>query len=302
MMTFEQSMRERDFTVTAMLPLAPASTRQSIAADLRELSGQVAAVHVTDSPAGIAHLSPLVAATICLEQGVDPVMHLTGRDRNRIALQSDLLGAAAAGVTSLCLYRGDKLPAKQTPRAQKVFELGAKRLLRCASLIGSEETLPPKQGFFLGSAVRVIDPAAGWMPRGLATKADVGCKFVLSQPILEDGVLARYMQRLVAAGITRRLSVLANVPLITSVPDFEGLLESPRGALLPEGLGKRLASAGSDAARRRLGVELCAAALSRLAGIPGVAGVAVTGCGDAALIAEAVSLSGTCGSPSEIRV
>lgn len=284
MLTFERAMRERDFCVTADLPLAPATTVATLRADLDRLRGHVDAVQVSDSPGGIPHMAPLVAAGLCLDSGIDPVVNLSGRDRNRIALQSELLGAAALGVTSLLLTRGDRLPATLSPRAQKVYEFGAKRLLRCASLIGGEPGLPPVNGFYLGSAVRVIDPPDGWQPDGINNKADVGCKFVQTQPVLDVDVLARYLKSLVASRVLQRVSVVVSVPVITSQQGYEALVGSTRGLLLPPRFDPEF---GAQDVRER-GIRLAAGTVASIRSMPGAAAVNLCGA-DAGAIAAVIS-------------
>ncbi len=88
----------------------------------RTLAPAVDAMQVTDNPGGRVHLSPLIAAGVLLDNGIDPVLHMTCRDRNRLALRSDLLGAAALGVTSLLLMRGDSLSEKSSSHAGTVFD------------------------------------------------------------------------------------------------------------------------------------------------------------------------------------
>lgn len=286
--TFQASLRDKDFTLTAELPLAPAATKRTIVADLAVLGDTVDAVQVTDNPAGIPHMSPLVVAGICLEHGCDPLLHISGRDRNRIALQSDILGAAAAGVTSLLMMRGSKLPDSLTPRASKVYEFGAKRLLRCAYLVSGEEDLIPAPGFMLGSMVRVMKPRSGWQPRAIEAKADVGCKFIQTQPLLDTGKLQLYLQHLVAARILERVSVVVSIPLLTSMAQLEALMQAERRGLLTAGQIERLRQSSDT---RREGIALCAETLHALRSIPGVSGaniVAIENCNDAI---EAISLS-----------
>lgn len=287
MQTFQASLRDKDFTLTAELPLAPAATARSIVADLTALGDTVDAVQVTDNADGIPHMSPLVVAGICLTHGCDPLLHVSGRDRNRIALQSDILGAAAIGVTSLLMMRG-KLPDTLTPPARKVHELGAKRLLRCAYLVSGEEALIPAPGFLLGSMVRVMKPRSGWQPRAIEAKADVGCKFVQTQPLLDTGKLQAYLQHLVAARTLQRISVIVSVPLLTTSAQVEALMQPERRCLLTAAHIERL-ERSSD--MRREGIAMCAETLQAVRSIPGVAGaniVAIEDCNDAI---EAISLS-----------
>ena len=129
MQTFRQAIRTRDFTLSAELKLDARSTPGSIVDQGRTLKTMVDAVQVTDNPIGRVHLSPLVVAGILLKHQIDPVLHMTCRDRNRVALHSDLLGAAALGVTSLLIMRGKKYPKNISPKIKGVFDWGVNRLI-----------------------------------------------------------------------------------------------------------------------------------------------------------------------------
>lgn len=288
MRTFQQAARDFDFTLTAELPLGATSNRRSIEHDIGSLGDAVDAVQVTDNPTGIPHMSPLVAAGICLENGKDAVLHVSGRDRNRIALQSEILGAAAAGLSSLLMMRGDKLPADLTPRARKVYEFGAKRLLRCAELIGGESSLVAPPGFFLGSMISVIAPRGDWHPRGIETKADVGCKFVQTQPLLDIELLRRYMEKLVASRVIQRVSVIVSVPLLSSAAQLEALLKRSRPALMPEAMISTLRKSRSV---REDGMSILSETLDALSALPGVSGANIVAIDDAEAAAGAISLS-----------
>ncbi|MGH8194148.1 MAG: methylenetetrahydrofolate reductase, partial [Woeseiaceae bacterium] len=111
MHTFRDAVRSKDFVVTAQLPLDPASTARDVRASVDALHGIVDALQISDNHDARPHLAPLAAASLVLQSGMDALVHMSCRDRNRIALQSDLMGAAALGVTSLILTRGEKLPA-----------------------------------------------------------------------------------------------------------------------------------------------------------------------------------------------
>lgn len=289
MLTFQKAVREFDFTLSAELPLAPASTRRSIECDIDKLGRVVDAFQITDSPSGIPHMSPLVAAGFCLQHDKDAVLHVSGRDRNRIALESEILGAAAAGISSLLMLRGDKLPEDLTPRARKVYEFGAKRLLHCAQQVGEKVPLMPPSGFFLGSMISVIAPRDDHPPRGIATKVDLGCKFVQTQPLLDLRLLRHYMQRLVESGVIRRVSVIVSVPVLSSVAQLEALLQRPRPALVPEEMTARLRGSRTP---RADGIRITAEALGAVCGVPGVAGANLVSIEDSDAAAEAVALAG----------
>src|SRR3990170_967117 len=123
-----------------------------IVATLRDF---VDAIQIPDNTSTEPHMSPLVAAGFALQAGIDAVVHMNCRDRNRIALQSDLMGAAALGVTSLIVSRGEKLPAARKQHIKGVFDIGAQRLLATAQAIAANARLTAPPGFFLGSNVTV---------------------------------------------------------------------------------------------------------------------------------------------------
>jgi methylenetetrahydrofolate reductase (NADPH) len=287
LLTFQKAVREFDFTLSAELPLAPESTRRSIELDISKLSHLVDAFQVTDNPSGIPHMSPLVAAGFCLQHDKDAILHVSGRDRNRIALESEILGAAAAGITSLLMLRGDKLPEDLTPRARKVYEFGAKRLLQRAQQIGEKEALVPA-GFFLGSMISVIAPRDDHPPRGIEAKADVGCKFVQTQPLLDVRLLRHYMQRLVESGVIRRVSVIVSVPVLSSAAQLDALLQRPRPALVP---GELTASLRASRTPRADGIRMTAEALGAVCAVPGVAGANLVSIEDTDAATETIALA-----------
>jgi methylenetetrahydrofolate reductase (NADPH) len=286
--TFQQAVREKDFCVTAELPLAPGSTVAAIARDIDALRDVTDAVQTRDSPDGVPHISALVAAGLCLQRDKDVVLHMSGRDRNRIALQSDILGAAAAGITSILMMRGAKLPDSLNPPARKVYDFGAKRLLRCASRVGSERQLVAPPGFFLGSTVTALVPADGWQPRAIQGKAEAGCKFVQTQALLDLETLRAYMQRLVESRILQQVSAIVSVPLPSSVSQVRALMQRTRAALIPGRTVERMSQSRDP---RMEGITICAETLAELKKIPGVAGANIVAINDCEAAAEAISLS-----------
>ena len=135
MSTFRQALRTRDFTLTAELALDAQSNRESIIAQVTTLADFVDALQVPDNVTGEVHMSPLAAAAILREAGIDPVVHMNCRDRNRVALRADLLGAAALGVSSLLLMRGKEIPTESKPKIKQVYDWGGRKLIAAAAAI-----------------------------------------------------------------------------------------------------------------------------------------------------------------------
>ena len=157
-------------------------------------------MNVTDGAGARAHLGAMAAATILHQSGIEPVLQLTCRDRNRLALQSDLIGAAALGIRNLLVLRGDDPSAGDQPDAKPVFDLDSGALIETAVAIRDRGELPSgrkvtgKADFFIGAADMPIDPPAGWVPKSLKGKIAAGAEF----GILPCGLGSRNTLRLEA--------------------------------------------------------------------------------------------------------
>lgn len=292
MKTFKESIRTQDFTVSAELRLDARSSRESIREQAHVLAPAVDAVQVTDNPGGRVHLSPLVAAGTLLELGIDPVLHVTCRDRNRIALHSDLLGAAEVGVTSLLLMRGNKFPADFPTKTKPVFDWGARRLIADANALNSDRDRANPAEFFIGSIATAFSPARGWRPKKMAAKADAGIKFIQTQLCFDIALIRRYVAALVRAKLLDRVSVIVGIAAMPSAEVGEWLAKNLRGTVVPKAIIKRLREAPDP---EREGVRICAQLLRELRDVPGVSGANVSILGSTAAIVEAVESSGVRG-------
>ena len=287
--TFQNALRTQDFTLSAELKLDSGSTPTSIVDQAQVLTSMVDAVQVTDNPGGRVHMSPLVAAGILLDRDIDPVLHVTCRDRNRIALHSELLGAAALGVTSLLLMRGQKFPADYPSKAATVFDWGARKLIADAQALQSDPKNANPPQFFIGSIATAFNPTRGWQPEKIAAKADAGVKFIQTQLCFDIDLIKRYLAGLVAAKLIERINVIIGIAPIPSADVGEWLANNLRGTVVPDAIMKRLKRSSNP---QREGIEICAEMLQELADVPGVSGANIMSFGDAHGIAEAIKLSG----------
>ncbi len=269
MNTFRNALREKDFVITAEIFLRPESSAEMIAAQIRVLKPHVDGVLVTDNQEGQLHLSPLAAASLVMAGGVDPVVQLACRNRNRIALLADLLGAAALGVSSLILIRGNRVPSGFRPRPRAVFDVDAAELIAMACKIKADVNLPTLPDLLVGSVVTPHVPQPGWIPEKLTIKADAGAQFVLTHICMDIPLLREYMKHLVASGLLRRLSVIVTLAVLGSADDARWLCRNRPNTQIPEGLIKRLDEA-VDAEQE--GIAICAEQLRELAEIPGISG------------------------------
>ncbi|MGE0747864.1 MAG: methylenetetrahydrofolate reductase [Rhodospirillales bacterium] len=283
------------FAITAEITPPVAGAAAPLIAQVEPLRGLADAVNVTDGPRAKVHMSALAAAAILVAHGVDPILQLTCRDRNRIALQSDLLGAGALGVRNLLILRGDDPDPADIPPAKAVFDMDSRELTHIAAKMrdgqamasGREIVAPPR--FFIGAADTPIDPPADWRPTGLLRKVEAGSQFVQTQLCYDIGVVRRYIARLVDTGLTDRVFVLIGTGPVASARSARWMRDNLYGVVMPDSLVERLEKATDPKAE---GIRFCAEFLQQLKEIRGVAGAHLMAPGNMSSIPPAIRLSG----------
>jgi methylenetetrahydrofolate reductase (NADPH) len=272
----ERRLRAGEFVITAEItpPLsADPHDLLDLALPLRDVAD---AVNVTDGASARAHLDVLTAAAILGRSGMDPVLQLTCRDRNRIALQSMLVGAAAQGLRNILVLRGDNPEAGDQPDAKPVFDLDSNTLLATAAAIRDRGELPHgravggKADFFLGAADTPIDPPADWKPEGLKRKLKAGAQFVQTQFCLDPGVVRRYIERLREHELTEELFILIGLAPLASARSARWIRQHLYGSIIPDALINRLDAAADQKLEGR---SICVELMLQMQQIPGVAGV-----------------------------
>jgi methylenetetrahydrofolate reductase (NADPH) len=265
--------------------------RNALLAKALPLKGLADAVNITDGAGARPHLGSVTAAAMLVAAGIEPVLQLTCRDRNRIALQSDLISAAASGVRNLLVLRGDDPSAGDQPDAKPVFDLDPRQLLETARRLRDTGELPSgrkvggRADFFLGAADNPVDPPSGWQPTGLQTKIDAGAQFVQTQFCMDDGVVRRYMARLSEHGITDKLSLIIGVVPLRSAKSARWIKEKLFGAIIPDAIVERMEAASDPAAEGR---RICLDLVRELADIPHVAGCHIMAPGNDAAVPDII--------------
>jgi methylenetetrahydrofolate reductase (NADPH) len=286
-MNLQDKLRAKRFVMTAEITPPVSASRDELLAKALPLKGLADAVNVTDGAGARPHLGSVTAAVILVEQGIEPILQLTCRDRNRIALQSDLLSAAASGVRNLLMIRGDDPSAGDQPDAKPVFDLDPRQLLQTARLLRDTGELPSgrkvtgRADFFLGAADNPIDPPAGWEPKGLQAKIDAGAQFVQTQFCMDAGVVQRYLARLSEHGLTGKISLIIGIVPLRSAKSARWIKEKLFGAIIPDALIARMESASDPLAEGR---RICLDLVRALSDIPQVAGVHIMAPGNDAAV------------------
>jgi len=291
----QRSLSSGRFTVTAEVsPPVSADPAAFLAAAL-PLKGLATALNVTDGASARVHMSSLAAAHFLVQNGIEPVLQIALRDRNRIALQSDLLGAAALGVRNILVVRGDDPSAGDHPEAKPVYDLTSPELIALADHMRRDGRLAagvPIAGglrLYIGAADTPCDPPAGWVPAGLQAKRKSGADFVQTQFCMDAGVVRRYAARLLELGIAPALPVLIGVAPIPSARSARWMRDKLPGSVVPDALIDRLEKSSDPKAE---GKRICIELLQELAEIPGVAGAHIMAPQFHSAIAEVIAGSG----------
>jgi methylenetetrahydrofolate reductase (NADPH) len=290
-----QRLNAGRFVVTAELTPPVSSDPTDFLARARPLKGLATAVNVTDGAGAKAHLSSLVAAHFLRQNGIEPILQFTCRDRNRIALEGDLIGAAALGIRNVLILTGDDPKAGDQPDTKPVFDLSSRALLALAHKLRSEGRLPTgtevKGGvpLFLGGADVPADPKPDWTPKGLIDKADAGADFIQTQFCMDVGVVRRYAARLAELGVVPRLKILIGIAPIPSARSARWMREKLFGTLIPDQIVDRLDKAADAKAEGR---AICVELLQQLADIPGIAGAHIMAPQNPSAIPDVIAASG----------
>jgi len=291
----EAVLRRGQFALTAETSPPDAGGAGPLLARTRGLRGLADAVNVTDGAGARAHMSALAAAAILAQSGIEPVLQLTVRDRNRLALQGDLLGAAALGVPSILCLHGDDLARSDQPETRPVHDIDSATLMATARRLRDDGTLPsgrpvePRPRLFIGAADSPVDPPAGWKPDRLAAKLAAGADFVQTQFCFDLPLLRRYLAALADHGLRGRVHVLVGIGPLASAKAARWMVANLRGTHIPEPLIDRLERAPDPRAEGR---RICVELLQELAEMAGVAGAHLMAPRGEATIAEAIAESG----------
>jgi len=270
-----QRLQSHDFVVTAEISPPLSADPRDLLERAAPLKGLADAVNVTDGANARAHLEATVAASILLQSGIEPVLQLTCRDRNRIALQSQLVGAAALGIVNVLALTGDDPKAGDQPEAKPVFDLDSSGLVATATAIRDRHQLPHgravagRPDYFIGVADSPLDPPAGWQPASLRKKVEAGAQFAQTQFCMDTAILRRYLAALSQHGLLDKLHMIVGIAPLASARSARWIVSNLKGSIIPDWIVERMDKA-SDA--KAEGAAICVDLLKELREIPGVAG------------------------------
>ncbi|MHB0866066.1 MAG: methylenetetrahydrofolate reductase [Thermoleophilia bacterium] len=293
--TLEQVLADGKFAVTAELGPPKGADPQVIIDKAGLLKGHADAVNITDNQTAIARMSSMAAAKLALEQGLEPIMQMTCRDRNRLGMQADILGAAALGIKNLLCLTGDHQSFGNHPEAMGVFDLDSITLIRMVRQMrdegifqsGEELSSPPR--LLIGAAANPYADPFPFRALRLAKKVEAGIDFVQTQIIYNVDKFEEFMAQCRELGVTERCKILAGVAPLKSAGMARYMKNRVAGMDVPDAVVERMGAA-EDAQSE--GIDVCVEIINRVREIEGVAGVHVMAVEWEAAVPEILSRAG----------
>jgi methylenetetrahydrofolate reductase (NADPH) len=268
------------FAVTAEIGPPRGADADAVRRKAEPLRGWVDAVNITDNQGSHVRLASWAGSLVALAAGVEPVMQLTCRDRNRIALQSDLLSASAMGIPNVLLLTGDHPRFGDHAEAKPVFDLDSVQLLWTARTMRDERRLlsggelDPAPDWFIGAVENPFAPPEGFRAQRLGKKVAAGAEFVQTQYVFDIAGFAQWMAQVRDLGLHERCHILAGVGPIRSLRALDHMRGNVPGVYIPDEIDRRLRSVPADSVADE-GLWLAAELIQQVREIPGVHGVHV---------------------------
>jgi len=285
----EKVLRAGHFAVTGELGPPASANREVIEEKAQHLKGNVDSVNITDNQTAVVRMSSISVGVMLMQLGIEPNIQMTARDRNRIAIQSDLLGAAALGVKNLLCLTGDHQTFGNHPMARNVFDMDSISMLmmvrdmRDKGVVQSGDKMDVPPRFFLGAAANPFADPFDFRPYRLAKKVKAGADFIQTQIVFNVPKFAEYMKRVGDLGLLDDVYVLAGVSPIKTSGAARYMATKVPGMDVPDEYVQRMVGAikgipkeerkARRAAWAEEGINICVEVIQQVKEIPGVSGV-----------------------------
>jgi 5,10-methylenetetrahydrofolate reductase len=294
----ERVLRNGHFAVTAELGPPQNADGSVIRKKAALLKGNCDAVNLTDNQTAIVRMSSIGAGAIVVQEGLEPVIQMTCRDRNRLAMQSELLGAYALGMRNVLCLSGDHQTFGNHPNAKNVFDVDSVQLVQMVTAMRDqrvfqcgEEFKGQEPRFFAGAAAAPFADPIDFRPYRLAKKVKAGANFIQTQLIYDVEAFKVYMEKVRQLGVHEKTYILAGVGPLKSLSMARYMKNNVPGLLVPDHLIERMEQAGApwagkkkeeltkedkkarSAAWQDEGIKICVELIQQLREIEGVAGV-----------------------------
>lgn len=291
----ERVLRSGRFAVTAELNPPDSADPQVVYDRALVLATVCDAINATDASGANCHMSSVGICALLTRAGYEPVYQISCRDRNRIAIQGDLLGAAAMGVKNVLCLTGDGVQVGDQPEAKPVFDFDSATLLRTVRIMrdkgqflsGRKLDVPPR--VFVGAAENPFAPPYDFRPHRLGKKVEAGAEFIQTQYCFDVPRLREFMAKVRDLGLDKKVFILVGVGPLRSAKTAEWMRTHVPGVWIPDEIVNRLKSAQKQTAE---GKKLCVEIIQQVREIPGVAGVHVMAYRQEELVVEIIEEAG----------
>jgi methylenetetrahydrofolate reductase (NADPH) len=293
----ERVLRAGRFAVTAELNPPDSADPQEVYDAALVLSRVCDAINATDGSGANCHMSSVAICALLTRAGYEPVMQVSCRDRNRIAIQGDILGGAAMGVKNLLCLSGDDTTAGDQPEAKRVFDLDAVQLLRTVKIMrdegcylsGRKITSPPR--LLLGAASNPFIPPYEWRAYRLAKKIEAGANFIQTQYCYDLPRFRQFMSQVRDLGLDQKICLLVGVGPLRSEKAAEFMRTKVPGVIIPDEIVDRLRKTPAGK-KQNEGKKICVEIIQQVREVKGVAGVHVMAYRQEELVAEIIEEAG----------
>ena len=293
--TLEQTLNSDGFAITAEIPAPISASAVEMEEKIDLLKGHVHAINVTDNPGATAHMASLAGCSIVRNKGIDPIFQVTCRDRNRLAIQSDLMGASALGINNVLTLAGDPVKNGDQPDAKAVFDVNSKKILSIMQSMNNQgETmsgreLQTKSKFFPGGAAIIHEPENNWDPLALKDKVVQGAKFIQTQFCYDVDLLRNYMKHIVDAGLSEKLYFIVGIGPLRSDKSAKWMRDKLFGTVIPDDIVQRMERSENQIEE---GTAICAELINQFEEIDGVHGAHLMAPRNLSAIAPTVKKAG----------
>ncbi len=291
----ERILRSGKFAVTSELAPPDSADPEEVFKRARVFDGYVDAINATDGSGANCHMSSVAVCALLTRAGYAPVMQISCRDRNRIAIQGEILGGAAMGVANILCLTGDGVQAGDHPQAKPVFDLDCMSLLELARTMRDEShfqsgrKLDYAPRVFLGAAANPFAPPYDWRPLRLAKKVAAGAQFVQTQYCYDIEMFKRYMERVRDMGLEQKVFIIVGVGPVPGAKTAEWMRNNVPGVHIPDHIIERVRKAEKPKLEGR---KICIEIIQQVHEMAGVAGVHVMAYRQEEAVAEIIERSG----------
>ena len=291
----ERVLRAGEFAVTAELSPPDSANPMDVYERARVFDGWVDGINATDGSGANCHMSSVGVCALLTRVGYAPVMQISCRDRNRIAIQGDVLGAAAMGVANVLCLTGDGVQCGDQPEARPVFDLDSVALIEAVRIMRDERRmlsgrpLAHAPELFIGAAENPFAPPYDFRPLRLAKKIAAGAQFIQTQYCYDVPALERFMARARDLGLPDRCFILVGVGPLASARAARWIRAHVPGVHIPDAIVARLEQAADQRAE---GKRLCIELIQQIREVQGVAGIHLMAYRQEEAVAEIIERSG----------